>query len=374
MLLIKNTFNIILTIKLSKMIINIIPTVEGGGAEIIVQEIHKIYLNKNIESHIIYFSGDSKNSGLNSTTLGLNRKNPFVIFYLRKTIKELISNKKRKVIVHAHLTWAFFYTVLAVVGLKNIKLFYTEHDTTNRRRNIPFFKIIDRLFYSQYSHVICISQGVYRALAIWVGIKIKKKLVTVPNGSRIFPFYSRTSIRNRLPRLVSVGSLVHKKNFSTSISSISKLKDEIESYTIIGEGPERAKLEKLIDELHLKEKVKLIGWSNNIKQHLYNSDIQLIPSLYEGFGLVASEGMSTGLPIVASDIEGLTEVLGCPNPSVTLVNRIESTEDWKEGILNTINNINELGIQNISKFSYHQAKKFTFEKMTERYLDIYINQ
>lgn len=355
------------------MIINIIPTIEGGGAEIIVQEIHKIYLRKNIESHIIYFSANSKISGFNFTSLDLNRKNPLIILYLRKVIKKLIINEKGTVIVHAHLTWAFFYTVLAVLGLRNIKLFYTEHDTTNRRRNIPFFKIIDRLFYSRYSHVICISQGVYRALAIWVGLKIQKKLVTIPNGSRIFPIYPRTSIKNRLPRLISIGSLVHKKNFSTSITAISKLKNEIESYTIIGEGPERVKLEKLIHKLQLEEKVKLIGWSNNIKQHLYNSDIQLIPSFIEGFGLVATEGMSTGLPVVASNIEGLTEVLGCPNPSVTLINEIDSIEDWKKGIINTINNINKLGIKKISQFSSSQAKQFTFEKMTERYLDIYIN-
>ncbi len=356
------------------MIINIIPTIEGGGAEIIVQEIHKIYLSKNLESHIIYFSGNSVNAGYNSTTIGLNRKNPLLVFYLRKAIKKLIGNKKKEIIIHAHLTWAFFYTVLAVVGLKNIKLCYTEHDTTNRRRNIPFFKIIDRLFYSRYSHVICISQGVYNALAEWVGLKIKKKLVTIPNGSRIFTLHSRTSIKNRLPKLVSIGSLVHKKNFSTSISAISILKNEVESYTIIGEGPERPRLEKLIYELKLEEKVKLIGWSNEIKQHLYNSDIQLIPSLIEGFGLVASEGMSTGLPVVASNIDGLIEVLGCPNPSVTLVNKIESIEDWKKGILNTIESINKLGIKKISQFSSSQAKKFTFKKMTERYLDIYFNQ
>ena len=84
--------------------------------------------------------------------------------------------------------------------------------------------------------------------------------------------------------------------------------------------------------------------------------------------------MSTGLPVVASNIEGLVEVLGCPNPSVTLVNNLESVEEWKDAITKSINNINELGIEKISKFSSSQAKKFTFEKMTKRYLDIYTNQ
>lgn len=356
------------------MIINIIPTIEGGGAEIIVQEIHKICLSKNLESHIIYFSGNSIDLGPNITALGVNRKNPLIIFYLRNVIKKLLIKSEEDLVIHVHLTWAFFYTALAVLGLRNIKLFYTEHGMMNRRRKIPFFRIIDRLFYARYVRVICISQGVHRSLAKWVGFKIKQRLVTIPNGSRIFQVHNRASIRDRLPRLISIGSLIYDKNFSTAIAAISRLKDDIESYTIIGEGSERVKLEKIIKSLQLDKKVKLIGWSNNIKEHLYNSDIQLVPSLVEGFGLVVTEGMSTGLPIVASNIEGLTEVLGCPNPSVTLINEIQSIEDWEKGIIKAINNIKKLEIDEISKFSSLQAKKFTFEKMTERYLDIYVNQ
>ena len=56
-------------------------------------------------------------------------------------------------------------------------------------------------------------------------------------------------MKDRLPRLISVGRLVPKKNFLTTIIAISKLKDDIESYTIIGEGYEREKLETLIKSL-----------------------------------------------------------------------------------------------------------------------------
>ena len=80
------------------MIIQIIPTIKGGGAEVIVRETHKIYMSKNIESHIIYFSGKKINSQHNTTLLGLNRMNPFVILYLRNALKKLIGNKRRKII------------------------------------------------------------------------------------------------------------------------------------------------------------------------------------------------------------------------------------------------------------------------------------
>jgi glycosyltransferase involved in cell wall biosynthesis len=355
------------------MIINIIPTIKGGGAEIIVRELHNIYLSKNLDAFTIYFTGDSKSLKKNEILLDLNYKNPLIILYLRKVIKKILrkANSNKRVIIHAHLTWAFFFTILAVVGLKNIKLFYTEHDTSNRRRKLFFFKIIDSFFYDFYSSVICISRGVYQSLVKWVGHDIKKRLVIIPNGSRIFNPIIRAPLTNRLPRLISIGTLNSKKNFSTSIAVIAKLRDTIENYTIIGEGPERKKLEKIIKNLKLEKKVTLIGWSDNIKQHLYKSDIQLIPSLFEGFGLVAAEGMSTGLPIVASNVDGLLEVLGRSNPSVTLINKVESIEEWEKGINKAIKNIKILGNKKISRLSSQQAKKFTFKKMAKNYLKIY---
>jgi len=353
------------------MIIHIISSIKGGGAEIIVQELHKIYLNKNLNSYVIYFTGDDTKLSNNETVLNLSHKNPFLIFYLRKVIKKLMKKTKKNIIIHVHLTWPFFYTAFAVLGLKNVKLIFTEHAISNRRRKIPFLKFIERLFYSRYSSIVCISKGVYKSLAKWVGNKIQKRLVTIPNGSRIFTLPKRTSLKKRLPRLISVGSLIYEKNFSTTIKSISKIKDDIENYTIIGEGPERKKLEEMIINLKLKNKVKLIGWSDKIEKYLHNSDIQLLPSLAEGFGLVAVEGMSTGLPIIASNIEGLNEVLGPESSFITLIDQVDSPDEWKKAIYKVINDIHILGNIKISKLAKQQAKKFTFKKMAKSYLEVY---
>jgi len=352
------------------MIVHIISSIKGGGAEVSVRELHKINLSKNLDSYAIYFTGGFVKLEKNEKILNLHRTNPLIIFYLRKIIKKLLM-KKKKLLVHVHLTWPFFYTVLAILGLKNIKLFYTEHDTTNRRRKIPFFKFVDRLFYARYFSIVCISDGVRKALSKWVGPKIKGRLLTISNGSRIFPLHYRPSLKKRLPRLISVGSLTYKKNFSTVVAAIAELRDDIENYTIVGEGPERKKLQRMIKSMQLENKVNLIGWSDNIKKYLNNADIQIIPSLVEGFGLVAVEGMSTGLPIVASNVEGLKQVLGYPNPSVTLVNKTRSSKSWKIGIHKSINNLKKLGTKKVSRFSRKQALKFNFKNMAKNYLDNY---
>jgi glycosyltransferase involved in cell wall biosynthesis/GT2 family glycosyltransferase len=360
--------------KRHKTIVNIISSLKGGGAELLVRKLHKNFLLKKLDAHAIYLNGKSKFLEKNEIILGYNSRNPIIIFSLRKLIKKLSYETKNKIIIHAHLTWPFFYTVLSVIGLKNIKLIYTEHATTNKRRKIPFFKIIDYFFYRRYSHVICISDGVKRSILKWVGTKISRRLITINNGSRLFPKILRSSIKKRPPRLISIGSLIYEKNFSTTILAISELRNSIESYTIVGKGNQKKVLKKMIKSLKLEKKIFLLDWSNNIREKLNKADIQLIPSISEGFGLVAVEGMSTGLPIIASNIDGLRETVGTKNNSVIFVKNPSSPSEWVLKIKDMIDHINKSGIKMIANCSQYQAKKFNMSKMTEEYLNVYIRK
>lgn len=353
------------------MYLNIISRRKGGGAELLVHELHKIYLEQTLDSHAIYFVGITTNLEKNEIIFGENLRNPLNILRIRKILKKFSTKNHSNLIVHAHLTWPFLYTTLASFGLSNIKLVYTEHSTVNKRRKIPLLWIIDRIFYSRYNRIICISQGVHDSLAQWLGPKLSQRLITIPNGSRIYSLAKRPTLEGRLPNLVSVGSLSFRKNFSTAIHAISKLKEEINSFTIIGEGPERKQLEKIINNEGLTDKVKLIGWSDNIEKQLHCADIQLIPSLWEGFGLVAVEGMSTGLPVIASNVPGLSEILGDNNPAITLVNDVESIDAWVTAIRDTIKKIKCVGTESIAISSRKQAENFTLDEMANKYLQVY---
>ncbi|MBQ0746652.1 MAG: glycosyltransferase family 4 protein [Marinobacter sp.] len=353
------------------MIINIISAPEGGGAELLVRELHKHYEGFGLMSRSVYLSGKSTDLSDREYVISQNVRNPFNVILIRRILSSFLNGVDSKVVVHVHLTWPFFYVVLASFGLSGIKLVYTEHNTNNRRRAIPFFWLIERIFYRRYSKVICISQGVHDSLARWVGPELAQRLETVPNGSRLYPVCTREPIRNRKLRLVSVGSLTYKKNFSTAIEAFAQLQDQFESYEIIGEGPERGRLERLISQRKLEKKISLVGWSNNIESFLCKADLQLIPSLWEGFGLVAVEGMSTGLPVVASNVDGLRDVLGTNNLSVTLVDDPGSAEAWKLAIGTAIEKLAKEGHKNLSVAARSQAEKFTLKAMAERYLEVY---
>ncbi|RRJ84495.1 glycosyltransferase family 4 protein [Aestuariirhabdus litorea] len=353
------------------MLVNVISSLKGGGAELLVREINKIYKKLGEDSCAIYFCGDQSELQEGEVVFGLNPRNPVNIFRVRRVLKNIISLSDEVVVVNVNLTWPFFYVVFACIGLRNLKLVYTEHSTNNKRRVFPIVRFLDRFFYSRYSRVICISNGVRQSLAKWVGPEIAKRLVTIPNGSRIYSLPERPLLDRRLPHLISVGSLSSRKNFATSISAIAQLKDEIETYTIIGEGPDRTRLQKIIQSEQLEYKVQLLGWSDVIESHLHAADIQLIPSLWEGFGLVAVEGMSTGLPVVASNVDGLREVLGDSTPSVTLVNQPTSVNEWVSAIRKAIVDIHSMGAHSLAQSSRQQAQKFTLDKMAQSYLEVF---
>lgn len=111
--------------------------------------------------------------------------------------------------------------------------------------------------------------------------------------------------------LISIGRLVARKGYYYAIEAISKLNNKKVKYLIIGEGPEEKDLKSLIEKYGLEDNVILLGYVSEEKkyQYLSNSDIYLLSSLHEGFGICLMEAMYCGLPIVSTDHGGQTDFL-----------------------------------------------------------------
>jgi glycosyltransferase involved in cell wall biosynthesis len=352
-------------------VLHVISSPSGGGAEVLVRELGARLGDFEIDNEVYYFNSTNPSTVLNDneTVLNVSTRNLSNIFKLRKLFKQKIKEHD-ELIIHSHLTWPFFFTALASLGL-NVCLMHTEHNTYNRRRKIPFFKYIERWFYRRYSTIICISEGVYDALFKWVGKSLTCRLVVINNGARIYSFILRNN-KLDIIKFVSIGSLSDKKNFSTTIKALAKLNSVDWEYSIIGEGPERNVLEKLIIDLGVQNRVRLVGWTDQIEKQLHNADIQLIPSLWEGFGLVAVEGMSTGLPVVASNVDGLREVLDEQNPAVFFVDKTISEQEWLKKINNCISSLST-NRKHMAQASRKQAEKFSLNIMVHDYAEKYKN-
>ena len=353
-------------------IIHVISSPCGGGAEVLVRELTQLTNNLGIDCKTIYFNNwadCAKTIKLsnNEKSLNLNYRNPIAIIALRKLFKSELKEYSN-LIVHAHLTWPMFFVPLACIGL-SMKLVFTEHDSSNNRRDFPIFKYIEKIFYNQYNFIITITDGVRNNLLDWIGSDFSSKVLNIINGSRFFPYKERNSLKKCI-KFISVGSLIKNKGFERTIKALSQLKNRNWQYEIVGNGPYKSELEKLINSLDLKEKVILSGWSSNLEKKYHNADIMLIPSIYEGFGLVAIEGMSTGLPVIASDLIGLNEVVSSSVDSCFLIKDSNNIVEWLDQIKLCINTL-EKDLVHISKESYLHSQKFSLEKMTKNYIDLY---
>jgi hypothetical protein len=357
-------------------VIHVIPSYKGGGAEFLVRELCAMLPKRGIETEAIYFgigASHIKTVELlpNEQILGIPLRSPMAIFKLRKLFKKYLAEDKA-LIIHAHLTWSFFYVVLASIGLQ-IKLVYTEHATFNNRRSFTFMRFIDCFFYEKFERIICISEGTKNSLCNWLGSELCIKTQVILNGARQYPFKERNFAYDmRSINFISVGSLVPYKGFDVSVVALSKLSNLDWQYFIVGDGVERGHLQALIDKLQLKDRVKLVGFVDNVVDYLHNADIQLVPSRYEGFGLVAVEGMSTGLPVVGSNVSGLLEVLDQSLSSVFLVDDFENPLAWSESILSCVDALKRRSSE-ISLASRQNAERFTIDKMVDAYVDVYRN-
>lgn len=353
-------------------VLQIITSPVGGGAEVLARKLGAKLVEYGFRSELLYFNMNSNISSHlqlrpNEKFLHVSSRNPLAITKLRKFIKA-VRYKSNELVIHVHLTWPFYYVTLSCLGL-DVKLIYTEHNTFNRRRKIPFLKIIERFFYSRYSKIICVSNGVRHSLCDWIGVRLCQRTLVVTNGASIYKFAKRNS-KLEIIRFVSIGSLTSKKGFKTALTALSILKGYNWRYTIIGDGPDHSNLQALASRLKISDRVNFIGWSDEVEMHLHQADIQLIPSLWEGFGLVAVEGMSTGLPVVASHVDGLREVLDPGNPATFLVEDFSNEDAWLKLIVECIESLRN-NREHISRAARKQAEKFSFEKMVADYIEVY---
>ena len=112
------------------------------------------------------------------------------------------------------------------------------------------------------------------------------------------------------PTILSIGRLTGAKNHEAALQALAGLTDRDFRYVLLGDGEERERLIALAAELGLSDRVTFAGHRSDIRPYLLDADMFLLPSLWEGFGLAAVEAMNAGLPVIASDVPGLSEVVG----------------------------------------------------------------
>lgn len=109
--------------------------------------------------------------------------------------------------------------------------------------------------------------------------------------------------------LISMGDLIERKNYPVAIKAIAKTNNPKIHYYICGQGPSENKLRQMVEKLDIENQVHFLGYRIDIKELLNASDIFLFTTLQEGLSRSLMEAMASGLPCVASNIRGNTDLL-----------------------------------------------------------------
>lgn len=339
--------------------------IQNGGAQRVVRMLHHHHLKRGIESHVVSLQANIEEPVENHFCLDVHSLySPKTWWKIRRFLKTNCSD--RDVVLNAHLFPTNFWVANATRfgGFPGV-IVCTEHSTSNGRRGKWIGKPIDRLIYPRYQKIICISEATEKSLADWVP-SVKTRTVVIENGSELSfsDFPARPGTQELT--VVSAGRLSRPKNYEAALRAIASIKELPFCYRIAGCGPLESDLKQLTIELGIEDKVGFCGFVHDLSDFLRQADIFLMPSLWEGFGLSAVEAMNAGLPVIASDVEGLREVVD--EDCALLVD--PSSPDSIASAIRTLVAQPETRMQ-LGENGFKRSFLFSADKMADRYLELY---
>ena len=280
-------------------VINSLPRV--GGAERLVLDLARCSAEKPVPV-IAWWSTDNGLLELDTEgCIDLIALRPFSFAALRRAVRALSQAQ----VVHVHL-----FPSLYLAPLIPKPVLYTEHNTWNRRRDRPWLRPVERWCYRRLAKVVSISIGTEAALREWLGESPRGSEV-IPNGISLERFEGALRSPPQGPEVVlgMVARFAPEKDQETLLRALPLLPSR---YRLVlgGDGRLRPEAEALARSLGLGERVKFVGVVHDVQAFFRSIDLYVQSSNADGFSIVTVEAMACGLPVIASDIDGLRDTVG----------------------------------------------------------------
>jgi len=206
-----------------------------------------------------------------------------------------------------------------------------------------------------------------RAESIFPGMSFE----VICNGVDTDQFSPLTSATHRVPTVLSVSRLIERKGLQLLLPALARLKQDGVQFRLLvaGDGPLRAALEAQTADLGLAECTEFLGLqSRDELPDIYRqADVFCLPSLSEGMANVVLEALATGLPIVASDVPGMAELVEeGANGFVVEAGRSDALVEPLRTLL-----CDEGMRRRLGEASRRRSELFTWREMAQRYLSLY---
>lgn len=293
-------------------------------------------------------------------------------------------------IVHTHTSKAGILGRYAAVLAGVKKIIHTQHGTIYQPQgNIPgvpdrglkkrFFLVAERLAGFRTKYLTVLSRNEYD-ISVRLKLCSSNKVIIIPNGIDTEKFNSTPMEKIDSRKLLgigenecfilSIGRMTAEKGHHVLVDAFRKLIPSIKfnvKLGIVGEGSSKNEIQNENEDLVESGKLVLYGKDMDIRKYLSAANIFVLPSLYEGFGIAILEAMAIGLPIIASNVGGIPDLvennvngyLVEPGNSINLCECIK-----KLAVSSDIRN--RMGHENIIK-----AGLFTLGKMQKKFYELY---
>ncbi len=187
---------------------------------------------------------------------------------------------------------------------------------SERRLLAPLYRAIERRYLATVDGVVCNSRPT-RASVTALGVDPAATVIAPPAGDRWDPDLDAETIsrrgRGEPLRVVFVGTLTPRKGLDTLIEGVVAAETNV-AVTVVGNPENEAyvdRVRQMVDRYGLGDRVRLTGElsTDRLEETLGSSHVLAVPSHYEGFGIVYLEGMSFGLPALATRAGGASDVV-----------------------------------------------------------------
>jgi glycosyltransferase involved in cell wall biosynthesis len=302
-----------------------IPTLSGGGAERVLTNLVNHLDNKKYDITVctLFNSGKYKDELASNINYKYIFKKPFKgnsrIFQLfppKFLFKRFI--KEHYDIIVSYLESPFMRIVSGCDDRSTKLISWTHSEMIDGNELLTCFRNKDERLncYLAFDKNIFVSKTVMDSTLKYIPLKncqvlyniVESDVIVEKSKEKIDDF---TFDKNKI-NLISVGRFVNAKGYPRLLNIVKRLKDDgfDISLTLLGDGEEKSKLEKIILENELSDDVSLIGFKENPYKYVKGADLFVCSSLIEGFSTAVSESLIVGTPVITTRCSGMDEILG----------------------------------------------------------------
>ena len=368
-----------------KIVIVCYPTFGGSG--VMATELGMSLVDHGHEVHFIAYKKPVRLNDLNEN-LYFHKVNvpdyplfSFVPYELALSTK-LVGIVKKYSIDLLHVHYAIPHAYAAYMAKKmlkdqsiNIPIVTTLHGTDiTLVGNHPSYKTAVTFSINKSDIVTCVSNSLKNDTLNQ--FDIKNKIRVIPNFIDMNKYIIQQDlclIENPIPSKELIVS--HVSNFRPvkNVLSVIKIFNNIQKklnvrLIMIGEGPEKLKAERMCDDLKISHLVDFLGNSSQVEKNLCHSDLFLLPSSTESFGLAALEAMASKVAIISSDAGGLSEInIDGQTGYISDFNDIDFMTEKAISILKSKETLNKF-----KENAFLKAKDFDIKKIVPLYEETYL--